>query len=745
MITTATPSIVPPSESLLVGTAAAAAAAAEESLPFALDVSNIPVRTREHQQAEKIVSPTASTRTGTSTSTRMFTGSQDRGEQEKEEQEEEKMVHAEVWTDYAMYTDYYAVVLDKKDEVTATAAATAGNTTTVTIPSNSLPRTNVRQDDMVLASLLSGNIRGEPQLQHCNANEDDPRMTTTSATTLNNSTSTSVLQQCQYAAQQAQLASTYLAAAASSAAAAMDGTQNVSLAVQSLYSSSNHYKAPAAAAIISTLGSNRNTTNINSGYTGIAATSLALLSKYHWKRAEAIRLATSHQHSSRNHENPAPPSSSHPKKTSSQHSPFHINNTRPPSATVTRIRDALHANPPEEDISASVFFGNTPSGNTNPTTNVTLDSTSTKTGEATSTTSNISSSTTTISSSQNPVDDMLQLEKELHTMNMALSMHASVAHLQAVAAATATSTPHKSYTTNPNTNTNLLLSQLRNAAVSGTASTSYNNTNLLDSSCWWGQSSFLHPRSDMASSISSWATTTSTLCNNPISTTTTTKPIHPRLISTSPAAGNTTNNSSGSDSLVHHTCQLDTDNTNATQEMDSSNSYSNNNAKQVLRLLDALKVLSDENASLLEQVEEAKRARLEAKAAKEEMKRFQLEYQKRFHTLKLALDKLHQQQQQQQQQHQQQQLQITDDKANFILSSEILSSKAKDNTALNQTRQQVQSLQLQLQKLQQESKKKDATLKKYENFYKEVKARSAQRAAQRSASISSASSSDVVK
>ena len=44
---------------------------------------------------------------------------------------------------------------------------------------------------------------------------------------------------------------------------------------------------------------------------------------------------------------------------------------------------------------------------------------------------------------------------------------------------------------------------------------------------------------------------------------------------------------------------------------------------------------------------------------------------------------------------------------------------------------QLRSLTSQIQKLQQESKKKDATLKKYENFYKEVKARSAQRTAQR--------------
>jgi hypothetical protein len=80
---------------------------------------------------------------------------------------------------------------------------------------------------------------------------------------------------------------------------------------------------------------------------------------------------------------------------------------------------------------------------------------------------------------------------------------------------------------------------------------------------------------------------------------------------------------------------IDTDNMNTTYEMDSSNNYSNknnnnNNAKQVIWLLDALRMLGDENASLLEQVEEAKMAQLEAKAAKEEMKWFQMEYQKRF-------------------------------------------------------------------------------------------------------------------
>ena len=71
---------------------------------------------------------------------------------------------------------------------------------------------------------------------------------------------------------------------------------------------------------------------------------------------------------------------------------------------------------------------------------------------------------------------------------------------------------------------------------------------------------------------------------------------------------------------------------------DSADVNVNANAKQLLRLLDSLKVLGDESAALLEQGEDANKARLEAEAAREEMKRFELEYNKRFHTLKLALE-----------------------------------------------------------------------------------------------------------
>ena len=63
------------------------------------------------------------------------------------------------------------------------------------------------------------------------------------------------------------------------------------------------------------------------------------------------------------------------------------------------------------------------------------------------------------------------------------------------------------------------------------------------------------------------------------------------------------------------------------------------NTKQLMRLMDALKTLGDENAALLREVEEAETARMEAKATREQMKRFKAEYGKRFAALKQALEK----------------------------------------------------------------------------------------------------------
>lgn len=66
------------------------------------------------------------------------------------------------------------------------------------------------------------------------------------------------------------------------------------------------------------------------------------------------------------------------------------------------------------------------------------------------------------------------------------------------------------------------------------------------------------------------------------------------------------------------------------------------NNKQLMRLMDSLKTLGDENAALLREVEELDAARLEAKTARTEMKRFKAEYGKRFATLKAALEKFRQ-------------------------------------------------------------------------------------------------------
>jgi hypothetical protein len=63
------------------------------------------------------------------------------------------------------------------------------------------------------------------------------------------------------------------------------------------------------------------------------------------------------------------------------------------------------------------------------------------------------------------------------------------------------------------------------------------------------------------------------------------------------------------------------------------------NTKQLMRLMDSLKTLGDENTALLREVEEAEAARLEAKAAREEMKKFREEYTNRMSKLKAALKK----------------------------------------------------------------------------------------------------------
>jgi hypothetical protein len=144
------------------------------------------------------------------------------------------------------------------------------------------------------------------------------------------------------------------------------------------------------------------------------------------------------------------------------------------------------------------------------------------------------------------------------------------------------------------------------------------------------------------------------------------------------------------------------------------------NTKQLMRLMDSLRTLGEENAALLREVEDAEAARIEAKTAREEMKRFKDEYGQRFAALKDALEKFRKGYPGDN----------TNGELNPVTSSEFARS-ASVSDQLQRQEQLIRKLTADLRKEKEESKKKDGALRKYESFYREVKARSAQKAAQR--------------
>ncbi|VEU44967.1 unnamed protein product [Pseudo-nitzschia multistriata] len=150
-----------------------------------------------------------------------------------------------------------------------------------------------------------------------------------------------------------------------------------------------------------------------------------------------------------------------------------------------------------------------------------------------------------------------------------------------------------------------------------------------------------------------------------------------------------------------------------------SSGQSTQNTKQIMRLMDSLKTLGDENAALLREVEELQAARAEAKAARETMKRFKSEYGQRFNSLKKALEKFRQEN--------------PTGKGNGsgpVNTSEFMKN-ASVSDQLQRKDQLIEKLTRDLKKEKEESKKKDSVLRKYESFYRDIKARSAQKAAQR--------------
>ena len=144
------------------------------------------------------------------------------------------------------------------------------------------------------------------------------------------------------------------------------------------------------------------------------------------------------------------------------------------------------------------------------------------------------------------------------------------------------------------------------------------------------------------------------------------------------------------------------------------------NTKQLMRLLDSLKTLGDENTSLLKEVDDAKKARIEVKAAREAMKTFQEEYNHKFNHLRAALSEFR--------------AMYPDQKGrpgnNIVSKSNYVKASTAEKKAsaeLQKRDQTIQKLNADLMAEKAESKKKDDSLRKYESFYKEVKARSEQK------------------
>lgn len=143
--------------------------------------------------------------------------------------------------------------------------------------------------------------------------------------------------------------------------------------------------------------------------------------------------------------------------------------------------------------------------------------------------------------------------------------------------------------------------------------------------------------------------------------------------------------------------------------------------KQLMRLMDSMRTLGEENAILLREVEDAEAARLEAKTAREQMKRFKEEYSKRFVALKEALEKFRKG--------------YPGDTSMNGESNPVTNSAfartASTSDQIQRQEQLIRKLTADLKKEKEECRRKDGALRKYESFYREVKARSAQKAAQK--------------
>ena len=341
----------------------------------------------------------------------------------------------------------------------------------------------------------------------------------------------------------------------------------------------------------------------------------------------------------------------------------------------------------EADISDSIFLGKATKGP-----DMTVDRNASQDKKSESTFPSASSH------SNNAVDEMLELERELRDMDSALELGNSVASLGA------------------RTQNRLKLSTMDGSFMVVPPGSSY-----MSSSAMWSRPTPPRAKANriqpmMGASVTAGISQSTAVIMAPPPPQRTTS--HPGLDASWWGNASTTSQVLAGSVL----------------SIASSRQQESTNTKQLMRLLDSIKTLGDENAALLREVEEAEAARMEAKAAREQMKRFKGEYGKRFNALKSALEKFRSSYPQRQ-----------DDGVNPVTSSEYLQSEPSgafaDHLAddrirhkdeqLTRQEQLIRKLTADLKKEKEESKKKDTALRKYESFYREVKARSAEKARQR--------------
>lgn len=375
------------------------------------------------------------------------------------------------------------------------------------------------------------------------------------------------------------------------------------------------------------------------------------------------------------------------------------------------VRGALKNNIPEKDLSESVFLGKA-------TDQRTLHSTSTAQFEQNPPWQQQQQQQGLHPA--NPIDEMMKLERELRDMEMALELGNSIASLDATKSLSISSrmknmdgsfmvvapTAGSCYLSNsmvaPKHNPPpAVITRNTPAAPARPATTSSGmagvraRANRVQNIA----APQTRPRSDIPHSQTNTATPSKAVSNN-----------HHGLESSWWGTSSVASQAA----LVSSVVSL------ATTAPDTSISHSDSSAannKQLLRLMDSMKRLGDENAALLREVEQAEAARTEARAAREEMKRFKQEYSKRFEILKNVLDKFRKNCNENYPDHP-------------VLNSEFsLAAQASEQIARQE--QLIRKLTAELKKEKEEAKKKEVIFRRYESFYREVKAMSAQKAAQR--------------